>query len=114
MFRSLVYPDTLLHNARTKCTDQDHICKMNLNYLFHMVSAEMVGIDVPSRILPQCYEFHSFRCYNHKPCNIIRVSPKYGLMLPFGLCVRFQLSCSLLRSEEHTSELQSRFDLVCR
>src|SRR5207249_8718981 len=23
-------------------------------------------------------------------------------------------SCSLLRSEEHTSELQSRFDLVCR
>src|SRR5437868_11233767 len=29
-----------------------------------------------------------------------------------GLCVRW--ACEPQRSEEHTSELQSRFDLVCR
>src|SRR5207249_7064594 len=27
---------------------------------------------------------------------------------------RSQWTCALVRSEEHTSELQSRFDLVCR
>src|SRR5699024_1057967 len=33
----------------------------------------------------------------------------FSLLLPF-----LSLSLSLSRSEEHTSELQSRFDLVCR
>src|SRR5699024_11798084 len=33
---------------------------------------------------------------------------------PFGLLLGLGLSDKLLRSEEHTSELQSRFDLVCR
>src|SRR5699024_11341776 len=29
-------------------------------------------------------------------------------------CNTFDIRCTVVRSEEHTSELQSRFDLVCR
>src|SRR5207249_3902551 len=47
------------------------------------------------------------------------VSPKSGAAVSgsFDVVVEvtnFTLSCPLFRSEEHTSELQSRFDLVCR
>src|SRR5699024_12095140 len=35
--------------------------------------------------------------------------------LAYSICwIRVMYQCEALRSEEHTSELQSRFDLVCR
>src|SRR2546422_2729802 len=38
-----------------------------------------------------------------------------GLAVLAGLCVQFQKTAQrLMRSEEHTSELQSRLHLVCR
>src|SRR5699024_11251026 len=40
-----------------------------------------------------------------------------GITTPMGTCRKLEASveyAARLRSEEHTSELQSRFDLVCR
>src|SRR5699024_12249646 len=47
------------------------------------------------------------------------VTAAYGQLLPKEILETPQYGCinvhaSMLRSEEHTSELQSRFDLVCR
>src|SRR5699024_11512156 len=47
------------------------------------------------------------------PLKLIVYSYCVGLTLSSGKG-RFRLSQTSLRSEEHTSELQSRFDLVCR
>src|SRR5207249_7329736 len=41
--------------------------------------------------------------------SLVRVGKGFALALAIGTPIGF-----LLRSEEHTSELQSRFDLVCR
>src|SRR5699024_11659581 len=35
-------------------------------------------------------------------------------IIPIPICHPVEPCCKGLRSEEHTSELQSRFDLVCR
>src|SRR5699024_12215948 len=55
------------------------------------------------------------------------LASNYNLIMPSFTCIRFilgisfvvgmhkkRLARSICRSEEHTSELQSRFDLVCR
>src|SRR5207249_11442972 len=49
------------------------------------------------------------RVFTHSPtgCWLTRVTPKRWFP-------RRSLTSGALRSEEHTSELQSRFDLVCR
>src|SRR5438067_9469208 len=36
------------------------------------------------------------------------------VMIPAVVTLRYRKTVGSLRSEEHTSELQSRFDLVCR
>src|SRR5207247_2761962 len=50
------------------------------------------------------------------PCAPRRLLGGRGLALPLGLSVAVRAGTSLRphRSEEHTSELQSRVDLVCR
>src|SRR5207249_6583778 len=40
--------------------------------------------------------------------------PSFGLQLDWGNDPNFGIGGRGVRSEEHTSELQSRFDLVCR
>src|SRR5207302_9038003 len=40
--------------------------------------------------------------------------PKIGWAGVFGIAIAFDLTAADLRSEEHTSELQSRENLVCR
>src|SRR5207249_11038734 len=60
-----------------------------------------------------------------RTASVVRLSPRAGPALLSGSladpagCVplrgaRREGTCVLQRSEEHTSELQSRFDLVCR
>src|SRR5699024_11783429 len=50
--------------------------------------------------------------FSFSSCGFIFVSTFFIIVIPF----LFPLihPCDLRRSEEHTSELQSRFDLVCR
>src|SRR5437868_7682123 len=52
----------------------------------------------------------------HKPSSIgnSRESTSIIISMPPGKTLLVVISRSLCRSEEHTSELQSRFDLVCR
>src|SRR5699024_11230413 len=51
-----------------------------------------------------CFAFTAFAC-------LTGIFPK---MEAFTTEWTFQLALNVARSEEHTSELQSRFDLVCR
>src|SRR5699024_12106144 len=46
----------------------------------------------------------------------LEIAKQYDLKQAFTLYQQYDRKdvCRLLRSEEHTSELQSRFDLVCR
>src|SRR5438067_5703459 len=44
-----------------------------------------------------------------RSCELIAMAPPRAARR-----LRPAFKCSVLRSEEHTSELQSRFDLVCR
>src|SRR5690606_40385125 len=46
--------------------------------------------------------------------TILDVGDHPGQALPFGLITYIRVAAKLLRSEEHTSELQSRENLVCR
>src|SRR5207249_11294171 len=52
----------------------------------------------------------------HRPPRTVSASPPFVLRIPHGtLGNRTSGLCAkTVRSEEHTSELQSRFDLVCR
>src|SRR3712207_7468862 len=50
-------------------------------------------------------------CTNESPVTTTRVSPPSR---PGGLCAASACGASVRRSEEHTSELQSRQYLVCR
>src|SRR5699024_12669948 len=47
------------------------------------------------------------------PTSIGSLCVAFSSCTMFSNCLRM-FSISILRSEEHTSELQSRFDLVCR
>src|SRR5699024_2654962 len=55
---------------------------------------------------------------NIKSGVVVRVDNPFGLIshtdcIESARCL-FQITREIFRSEEHTSELQSRFDLVCR
>src|SRR5699024_11403104 len=53
---------------------------------------------------------------NDFSCSSVCLSTLFSKLLKLSVCfvsTSFMRSC-ILRSEEHTSELQSRFDLVCR
>src|SRR5699024_11894637 len=79
-----------------------------------------------SDLLPRCIRLHSTKeCSAHAPCiwrfwaNIpaFLTSQIHPSRLSSAACRRRRFSGAArraTRSEEHTSELQSRFDLVCR
>src|SRR5699024_11694232 len=46
--------------------------------------------------------------------STLRPRVRTSMALPMQRELLLLSSCSTMRSEEHTSELQSRFDLVCR
>src|SRR5437868_8780677 len=48
------------------------------------------------------------------PYTTLFRSPRAQARAPPRMCLRPRPRASAARSEEHTSELQSRFDLVCR
>src|SRR2546428_10233160 len=50
------------------------------------------------------FRSHALRHFRHREPGFLRASPSRSVVLPV----------LLVRSEEHTSELQSRSDLVCR
>src|SRR5699024_11872934 len=53
----------------------------------------------------------------HRPrssCSISHRLPRFPVTIPLPNAVERTWSRTRTRSEEHTSELQSRFDLVCR
>src|SRR5699024_11435339 len=69
-----------------------------------------------SRFSSLSFAMHAHSLYYstmHQKSNfrhiVVIILPKFEPHL-----VHIHTDCSFLRSEEHTSELQSRFDLVCR
>src|SRR5699024_11310186 len=81
--------------------------------IFTPTAVEAFGLRVTSS--SSCCGFDLFS----KGCNccstwLIRKSPAPRAANTSSPAVRFKSGAILNRSEEHTSELQSRFDLVCR
>src|SRR5699024_11386409 len=84
------------------------------NSVFHTVFSLFVNSGITLTAVKtvnkwQCSEMEkaakaTFSCYS---CNAFFCEAASGLLL-------FQRIANFDRSEEHTSELQSRFDLVCR
>src|SRR5699024_12751901 len=61
----------------------------------------------------------SSRCFREKGCSFAACARMQASACPAGTCSQRSARASrrartAARSEEHTSELQSRFDLVCR
>src|SRR5438067_8791484 len=59
-------------------------------------------------------DLHSFPTRRSSDLALARGRTPIGLVTKGPMVVRDRERPSALRSEEHTSELQSRFDLVCR
>src|SRR2546428_4340357 len=68
-------------------------------------------------------EIYTLSLHDALPISVIEIPPTQDLLLPLLAVVPLQLlayhiavlrGCDVDRSEEHTSELQSRSDLVCR
>src|SRR2546422_5777079 len=76
---------------------------------FRLGWAELVGKERCGVLpLPFCSAGVSAGC----PCGL---GGEAGVPVPLGVCASFSnVACFAPRSEEHTSELQSRLHLVCR
>src|SRR3712207_8125627 len=57
---------------------------------------------------------HRRPCYSHPPCPCRRSGTRWSPSTGPPPCPSFLCCCLACRSEEHTSELQSRQYLVCR
>src|SRR5437868_10586425 len=57
---------------------------------------------------------HRAQCVLRDAPRLHRIAPQHDGMLLMTLRKCLILRCLAKRSEEHTSELQSRFELVCR
>src|SRR2546422_2690911 len=63
----------------------------------------------------QCKSNHGDTEYTEFWClRVLVVNKRFSSPCPTCLCGAFDISCEFPRSEEHTSELQSRLHLVCR
>src|SRR5699024_12778889 len=92
-----------------------------LNFLFCWIAKLKIPstISISNFTLCLSFIFHYFLIdhlpclfHNWKPTTIITI---HKIILVFFTDKVIQcLPCIFFRSEEHTSELQSRFDLVCR
>src|SRR5699024_11463660 len=69
---------------------------------------------IVARIINSCFRSDHSQFQSHKPHQRLESRPR-GLLAGNGPVVQRIVRIGVdLRSEEHTSELQSRFDLVCR
>src|SRR5207249_8665623 len=83
-------------------------------------SSDLCG-GVPALRHPRSCEWHTISprsnlcCPVPKPArrDLLRSPSAFPVLLPTQICCRLR-GTAADRSEEHTSELQSRFDLVCR
>src|SRR5699024_11950248 len=64
--------------------------------------------------LPSTYWEHTSINWSWRRCPKVRLSSSGGSTGLPGRCAGRSTFANSARSEEHTSELQSRFDLVCR
>src|SRR5699024_11897667 len=64
-------------------------------------------------IIPEIAQFLSEKVISNNTLENIAGVSSIGLAVIFGIIMLF-VTFRVERSEEHTSELQSRFDLVCR
>src|SRR5699024_11294842 len=78
------------------------------------------GKDVSSKgsMIPRWSDFfYIFIVYHEQPCTLGQTHPSRVNHFQKSVALRnnrkLQLTYQYKRSEEHTSELQSRFDLVC-
>src|SRR5438067_12964668 len=78
----------------------------------------LASVHSTTRLLPK---FSSFFFTDTATTEIYTLSLHDALPISLSITscrprpiVVFSVNCPALRSEEHTSELQSRFDLVCR
>src|SRR5260370_39135545 len=76
-------------------------CASSLFFFFFFL---MIRRPPRSTLFPYTTLFRSLPCYDFTPIT----DPTLDACLPIGLAQRLQ------RSEEHTSELQSHLNLVCR
>src|SRR5699024_3610330 len=93
--------------------DQEQIMKLNERLIQHVMKT-VKGVDIELPLPRMTYEQAMAEYGIDKPDT--RFGLKLNDLSEFSKAVDFKVFRSTVenRSEEHTSELQSRFDLVCR
>src|SRR5699024_12317469 len=85
-----------------------------LFFLFFFFSPSVAHPDLHSFPTRRSSDLHAFRQVQAAPCQVGRRVDTIGSISHRQVIRHLINICGILRSEEHTSELQSRFDLVCR
>src|SRR5699024_12241336 len=81
----------------------------SMSYLYYSILSLMLPRPPRSTLFPYTTLFRSAELVKRFKPNIVKIEQNFG----YGAFLAVFLPI-LRRSEEHTSELQSRFDLVCR
>src|SRR5699024_11713583 len=81
-------------------------------FLFRLSTHLLVLLSLPTR---RSSDLHfTPPLTTERPCNKIERNIRFGRRISTSDASPIQTKCARFRSEEHTSELQSRFELVCR